>query len=142
MALPVTFAGRPQVVFVVEDDPDLRMALGDVLVGEGLCPVLFSTAQKVLSALDREIPAAIITDLVMPGMSGTQLLGALRSDNRLRGIPVVVMTGTNDTALPVRLDAPIVYKPDLNGLLRALAAVLLQHRTTVVVETLHDEEHT
>lgn len=141
MAPPLTFANRPRVVFVVEDDPDLRLALADVLAAEGLCAVLFPTAQTLLSSLDGDMPAAIITDLVMPGMSGVQLLGVLRSDDRWRGVPVVVMTGTNDTALPVRLDVPIVYKPDLNGLLRALAAVLGPHRTTILMETVHDDEH-
>ena len=52
----------------------------------------------------------------MPGLSGPELLRVLRLDERWRRIPVVVMTANNDTALPIRLDAPVVYKPDTEGL--------------------------
>jgi len=34
------------------------------------------------------------------------------------------MTANNDTALPVRVDAPVVYKPDTDGLLREILRVL------------------
>ena len=119
----VSDAGR-RTVFVAEDDPDFRIALGDVLAEEGFDPVLFSSAQTLLSSLDDGVPALIVTDIVMPGLSGGQLLGALRRDDRWRGIPVVVMTGNNDTALPVRLDAPVVYKPDTDELLRVVHTVL------------------
>jgi FixJ family two-component response regulator len=119
----VSDAGR-RTVFVAEDDPDFRIALGDVLAEEGFDPVLFSSAQTLLSSLDHGVPALIVTDVVMPGLSGGQLLEALRGDDRWRGIPVVVMTGSNDTALPVRLDAPVVYKPDTDELLRVVHTVL------------------
>jgi len=116
-------AGR-QTVFIAEDDPDFRIALGDVLAEDGFDPVLFSSAQTLLSSLDDGVPALIVTDVVMPGLSGGQLLGALRGNDRWRSIPVVVMTGNNDTALPVRLDAPVVYKPDTDELLRVVHTVL------------------
>jgi FixJ family two-component response regulator len=115
---------RPQRVFVAEDDPDFRIALGELLSQDGFHPVLFSSAQTLLNSLDDGVPALIVTDVVMPGLSGVQLLGALRENDRWRGIPVVVMTGSNDTALPIRLGAPIVYKPDTDGLLRVVHTLL------------------
>jgi CheY-like chemotaxis protein len=115
---------RPQTVFVAEDDPDFRSALGEVLAEDGFHPVLFESAQTLLNSLDDGVPALIVTDVVMPGLSGVQLLGTLRENDRWRGIPVVVMTGSNDTALPIRLDAPIVYKPDTDGLLRVVHTLL------------------
>jgi CheY-like chemotaxis protein len=115
---------RRQTVFVAEDDTDFRIALGDVLAQDGFDPVLFSSAQTLLSSLQDDVPALIVTDVVMPGLSGGELLGALRGNDRWRGIPVVVMTGSNDTALPIRLDAPVVYKPDTDELLRVVHTVL------------------
>jgi hypothetical protein len=41
------------------------------------------------------------------------------------------MTGNNDTALPLRLDAPVVYKPDTDGLIRAIDTVLRRRLTTI-----------
>jgi FixJ family two-component response regulator len=109
------------------------MALGDLLAEEGLCPVLFATVPRLLRSLDDDLPAVIVTDMAMPGTSGAELLAALRENDQWRGIPVVVMTGTNDTALPLRLDAPVVYKPDTDGLLQAIDSVLWQHRTPSVL---------
>jgi CheY-like chemotaxis protein len=119
-----TTAGNRRTIFVVEDDPDYRTTLGEVLEEEGFCPVLFGTAQKLLSSLSCEIPAVIVTDVVMPGVSGAQLVAALRENDRWRAVPVVVMTGNNDTALPLRLDAPVVCKPDTDELLREIFTVL------------------
>ena len=130
MSFPMTSVESGQTVFVVEDDLDFRIVLGDVLAQEGLRPVLFATAQKLLGSLDDDIPAIIVTDFLMPGVSGAELLAALRENDRWRGIPVVVMTGTNDTALPLRLDAPVVYKPDTDGLLRTIDTVLGRHPMT------------
>jgi two-component system chemotaxis response regulator CheY len=114
MSLPLD--GTTKVVFVADDDADFRMALGDALAAAGLSVVLFPNAQKLLRALDQTTPTIIVTDVSMPGISGSELLRVLRLDERWRRIPVVVMTGNNDTALPMRLDAPVVYKPDTDGL--------------------------
>ena len=120
---------RPRV-FVAEDDSDLREALEEVLTGAGFRPVLFPTASLLLDALGDDPPAVIVTDLVMPGMSGAQLLRALRTDERWRRIPVIVLTGSNDTALPLRLDAPIVYKPNTDALLETIRTAVAQRSAT------------
>jgi two-component system C4-dicarboxylate transport response regulator DctD len=99
-------ASRP-LIFVAEDDPDLRPMLGEILGDAGYRAVLFETAEKLLASLDGATPAAIVTDIAMPGLSGAGLLAKLRRNEDWRGIPVVVMTAHNDTALPLRLDAPI-----------------------------------
>jgi CheY-like chemotaxis protein len=131
--LPRECARRGQTVFVAEDDADLRLALGDLLSDEGFIPRLFPTASTLLGAMDGDPPALIVTDLVMPGMSGAQLLRALRDDERWRHIPVIVMTGSNDTALPLRLDAPIVYKPDTAALLDMIRTVVAQPPETAAL---------
>lgn len=108
------------LVFVAEDDADFRVTLGDVLTEAGLRVVLFPTAEKLLGSLDRTTPAVIVTDVSMPGLSGPALLHRLRRDERWQRIPVVVMTANNDAALPIRLNVPVVYKPDTDGLVAAI----------------------
>jgi FixJ family two-component response regulator len=107
-------------VFIVEDDAEFGAALAELLIDEGFNPIHFSSARQALERLVDETPSLIITDLLMPGMSGAQLVKALRADARWRHIPVVVLTGGNDIALAVRLDTPVVYKPDIDSLLRIL----------------------
>jgi FixJ family two-component response regulator len=111
------------MVFIVEDDAEFGTALAELLTDEGFRPVHFSSARKALDSLAADDkPSLIITDLLMPGMSGVQLVRALRGDDRWRTIPVVVLTGGNDAGLAVRLDTPVVYKPDIDSLLRILPA--------------------
>jgi CheY-like chemotaxis protein len=121
-------ASRP-LIFVAEDDPDLRPMLGEILGDAGYRAVLFETAEKLLASLDGATPAAIVTDIAMPGLSGAGLLAKLRRNEDWRGIPVVVMTANNDTALPLRLDVPVVYKPDTDSLIPAIETLLRARRS-------------
>jgi CheY-like chemotaxis protein len=93
------------VIFVVDDDPDFRALLADILSDAGFRPILFNRAEGLLASLEWTIPAAIITDLVMPELSGSQLVAVLGRSERWGRIPVVVMTGNNDTSLPLRFPA-------------------------------------
>ena len=129
-ALPSRPAQEGQTVFVAEDDPDLRIALAETLAEEGLRSVWFPTASSLLAALDGGVPDLIVTDLAMPGMSGAQLLRALRDDERWHHIQVIIMTGSNDTALPPRLDVPVVHKPDTEALLRTIRTIMGQRPKT------------
>jgi CheY-like chemotaxis protein len=112
------------VIFVVDDDPDFRALLADILSDAGFSPILFNRAEGLLASLEWTIPAAIITDLVMPDLSGSQLVAVLGRSERWGRIPVVVMTGNNDTSLPLRFLVPIIYKPDISGLVSAIRGVL------------------
>ena len=112
------------VIFVVDDDPDFRNVLAEILSEAGFRPILFARAEGLLASLEWTTPAAIVTDLIMPGLSGSQLVASLGRSERWGRIPVVVMTGNNDTSLPLRFRAPIVYKPDISGLLSAIRGAL------------------
>jgi CheY-like chemotaxis protein len=112
------------VIFVVDDDLDFRTVLAQVLSEAGFTPILFDRAVGLLASLEWAIPAAIVTDLVMPELSGSQLIALLGRSERWGRIPVVVMTGNNDTSLPLRLLVPIVYKPDMSCLVSDIRGVL------------------
>jgi CheY-like chemotaxis protein len=109
---------------VAEDDPDFRDLLGEILQESGFRVALFATGDDLLRALAHLLPDAIVTDIVMPGLWGSALLARVRQNDRWRQIPVIVLTGNNDTALPMRLDAPVVAKPDIEQLLRTLRGAI------------------
>jgi CheY-like chemotaxis protein len=48
-----------------------------------------------LALIERERPAAVFTDLSMPGLDGRRLIDALQSNPDLAGIPIVVMTAAD-----------------------------------------------
>src|SRR5881398_3824048 len=85
-------------VLVVEDDPELLLSLSEVIESEGYC---VTCARHGLEALGRlrggSRPAVILLDLMMPIMTGWEFRHAQRQDSELCRIPVVVVSGMNDS---------------------------------------------
>lgn len=89
----MTIDGSPWVL-VVEDDNDASGILVDLLARAQVHAISASNGAEAIDLLERcqQRPAAIITDLLMPGVIGTSLLEYLRDDDTLAAIPVAVMT--------------------------------------------------
>ena len=88
---PVTGLGP---VLIVDDDRQARQA-HKLLVEDGLpnYPIcLAENGEAALAAMRRETPALVLLDLVMPGLSGADVLDQMRADPSLRQIPVIVLS--------------------------------------------------
>ncbi|WP_162945038.1 response regulator [Flavisolibacter nicotianae] len=94
-------------VLVVDDDPDDRDLLREALEEAGIEPILsLAYAHEVFSYLqgveqDEDLPVLIVTDLNMQGISGLELLCALKGMQRYQHIAVVVYS-TSSHAMDVR----------------------------------------
>jgi DNA-binding NtrC family response regulator len=86
-------------VLIVDDERNQREILGSILRGEGYHTVLAGSGEEALAAMDRDPVDIVLTDLVMPGMSGEQLIDALLARNP--GTPILVNSayGTIQTAV-------------------------------------------
>lgn len=88
---PVTFDGRRARLLVVEDNAELRLLLKELLA-----PVydvlLAEDGEPGLAMARKERPDLVLSDVMMPGMSGTSLCAAIKSDPALRQTPVVLLT--------------------------------------------------
>jgi DNA-binding response OmpR family regulator len=84
----------PKPVLIVEDDPDIAEGLRYNLEREGFATVVAETGEKGLAAaLDKNgPPALILLDLMLPGMSGTELCRRLRQEPSTRRTPVIILT--------------------------------------------------
>lgn len=90
-------------VLVVDDDDDVRSELRDVLESENYVVLEARDGKEALETLRAGTAPGIrliVLDLVMPCMSGWELVDLLRRDPTLRRIPVLVMSG-----MPVHGDA-------------------------------------
>ena len=109
-------------VLIVEDTYPLRATLAAVLEEEGYPVVTASNGATVIQLLHGTTqPALIILDLMMPIMSGWDVLRYLQRDPRLADIPVLVLSAIADdpSRQPNAFVAAIVPKPiDLDTLLR------------------------
>ncbi|MGD9602066.1 MAG: nitrogen regulation protein NR(I) [Gammaproteobacteria bacterium] len=84
----------PLEVWIVDDDHAIRWVLEKALSQAEFAPRCFDSADKALARLKRETPAAIITDIRMPGMDGLQLLESVQALSG--GVPVIIMTAYAD----------------------------------------------
>jgi PAS domain S-box-containing protein len=116
-------------VLVVDDEPALARALAEMLSGLGYEARSETSSEAALAALAAD-PAAVdllLTDLVMPGISGLRL--ALEARQKRPGLPVVLCSGRADTLSEADLAGlglgAVVQKPVLKReLARAVAAAL------------------
>ena len=93
-------AHRPEIV-VAEDNPDMRRLFGSLL-GHGYQVRLTADGLEALEAVRQRAPDLVLTDVMMPEMSGTELCRALKSDPDTQGIPVVLVTSKADREIEDR----------------------------------------
>ena len=81
-----------QRVLVVEDEPDIAALIAYQLTREGFRLETVSTGTEALAAVNREHPDLIVLDRMLPGLSGDEVLQALKREEATRPIPVLVLT--------------------------------------------------
>lgn len=81
-------------VLIVEDDPDISESLKYNFEREGMPTVTAMTGEAGLTAAlnEKEPPILIILDLMLPGMSGTELCRRLRREPATRRTPIIMVT--------------------------------------------------
>ncbi len=80
-------------VLVVDDEPDMRFFLCNLLGGCGYATIQAADRTDGLRKAKREKPAVIILDAMMPNEDGLQLYHDLKQDLRLKRIPVIMVSG-------------------------------------------------
>jgi len=86
-------------ILVVDDERNQREILGSILTDEGYRTLLAGSGQEALDTLEREHLDLVLTDLVMPGMTGEDLIDAILLKSP--GIPIILNSayGTVQTAV-------------------------------------------
>ncbi len=85
---------EPNCVWIIDDDRSIRWVLEKALLRENIPCMTFGAAGDALRELERSAPAAVLSDIRMPGVSGLELLQALKE--RLPRVPVIIMTAYSD----------------------------------------------
>jgi DNA-binding response OmpR family regulator len=79
-------------VLVAEDDPVTSRFVVSLLEGKGYEVLLAEDGERAVESADTFRPDLIVTDLVMPYRDGFELLRAVRNDDRLKDIPVILLS--------------------------------------------------
>ena len=81
-------------VWIIDDDRSIRWVLEKALEREGIPCEVFNSASEALARLDKSRPAAVISDINMPGPSGLEFLQHVKE--QLPKVPVIIMTAYSD----------------------------------------------
>jgi CheY-like chemotaxis protein len=119
---PTTVGPRtaPAALLALTDDLELRDLLLELAMAEGYGVKCVTTEAEAAAALHAERPGLVVADLDMPTRAGALFLRALRRSPH-RDIPCFAVTATNDMMIAVSIDAPVFFKPAVEGMAEALA---------------------
>lgn len=84
-------------ILAVDDDPDALFIVERLLCRQGYRVITACGGRAALAAIERELVDVIVLDVMMPDLDGLQVCGALRRDERTRGIPIILLTASAHT---------------------------------------------
>lgn len=127
------------IALIVEDDRDIVALFRHVLDVAGYHTEIVLDGKDAMDRLDVLIPHIVLLDLQLPRVSGIEILKRIRDDERLKRVPVVVITAYAPMAdsLPVEPDLLLLKPVDINQLSNLVQR--LQVTQGALSEPIHEE---
>jgi len=88
--------GTGHCILVVDDNPDLRSYVSDILRRNGYQVQTSRNGYEGYRLAKEIIPSLVLTDLMMPLVSGLEMIQMIRSEEKLKGIPIILLTAKVD----------------------------------------------
>ena len=88
----------PKRLLLIDDDSNIRMMLGDFLMGAGYEVTCAESGEEALRLMSESLPDLAILDLGMPGMGGTGFLERVTDRLGRTRVPILVLTARGDMA--------------------------------------------
>lgn len=130
-------AFRDEYILVVDDDWMNREVIEAYLQTTGYRVVTANSGAKALEIAANEVPSLVILDVNMPGMNGYELCSKLKSDERTRLTPVMVVTALEadpDKLKAIEAGADAFLTKPFNSLI-----MMTQVKSLLRIRRLHDE---
>lgn len=121
---------EPSNILVIDDNESNRELLSRRLTREGHTVMTAEDGEKALATLDRSGADLVLLDLVMPGISGFEVLRRIKTAPRLRHIPVIMISAVDEIDSIVRC----IELGAEDYLLKPFNPVLLQARINASLE--------
>lgn len=116
-------------ILVCDDEPHILEGLRFLLRGADREIIVASHAKEALTLIDQQIPDLLITDVMMPEMSGLELVEILRSKEATKNLPVIILTAkgqAQDASMAQQVwGAAVMAKPFQPAKLRDLVSTTL-----------------
>jgi len=128
---------RPSTILVVDDDPRNIRLMESILKTSGYAVITAEDGEQALDAVARQRPDAVLLDVMMPRMSGFEVLNRLRSQYETRLLPIIMVTALN--ALEEKVQALETGADDFLSKPVNRMEMLAKLRSILRVKSLHDE---
>jgi CheY-like chemotaxis protein len=99
------------VVLLVEDDAATRDLFRFAFRNAGFLVTAVEDGLDALRRIESDPPDVVVLDIALPRLGGRDVLRELRANPQTRGLPVVIVTGTDVTDLNERAGVPVMRKP-------------------------------
>jgi len=86
----------PKRILIVDDEQDIRTYLSTLLEDQGYATVSAKDGVEALQQVQTEIPDLITLDISMPEKSGVKFFRDMKSDERWKKIPIIIVTGVSE----------------------------------------------
>jgi two-component system, chemotaxis family, chemotaxis protein CheY len=119
---------EPVLILIADDEESIGEVLAAFVEELGYTPLVAQNGQQALALARERWPALLITDLMMPILSGTELIMSLRAEAAVRGKaapPIVLLTaGSARAASQLQVDAILLKPFDLAQIEQAIRELL------------------
>jgi len=85
-------ANQPKTVMIIEDEPDAAEMFAEMMRVSGFRVIKMFSSTPAIPAITQERPDLIILDIMMPDVSGLEVLRYVRREPKLAPIPVIVVS--------------------------------------------------
>jgi len=125
-------ADHPRKILIVDDDPDVREGIAEILEAEGFLPLVAANGLDALTQVEEFLPDLIICDVIMPLMSGYELLEKCRKEPSLAMVPFIFLTAHAEKeilrhGMELGADDYLTKPIDRKNLIGAITARLRKH---------------
>jgi len=83
---------KQYTILLVEDEPEIARIFSMILKEAGFKVIITDSGKTTLEAVSKNIPDLVLLDLVIPDMDGYQVLKKIKSNQKLKAVPVYVFS--------------------------------------------------
>jgi CheY-like chemotaxis protein len=93
---------NPTTIMIIDDDETNRYILSDLVEMLGHIPILASDGVTALNIMRKQPPDLVLLDILMPKMTGYEVLKLMKEEPALTDIPVMITSGVNEMDIVVQ----------------------------------------
>jgi CheY-like chemotaxis protein len=124
---PVPMSTTRPVILVVDDDGPILLLMRSILREFGFDSVVASSGASALDAARERHPDLVLLDRNMPGMSGDEVVGALRAEPGLEHLPILILSGQpvgREELAAIGANGAVLKPFDVNALIEQIRGAI------------------